>query len=619
MPIQIRHLSEIANPPLHVEGDLCRIVIRESYSQGEVPSCTDAEPREAWIKEHCASSTVSEAYWDIASCEEVLDVRFSPDDLALYQRTFEKVDGSSAVPGERFLLMRHADYVEDVLQLAKARWHTDQPAQVSFPRPPCMLPHATQLEIQKSHWQLLSRLRQVTNQWTQTTELTPRQLQALAQLNERLMQVEQWCVNEVASIRQQQARKATPPLFADGYFRLTDVWVDVAFVLKEGDAEYNDDDDNFFWRLDRPVHGMQFDRALRWNAPQDGEDEYEVKSGDGPQGGYLFDKLRKFLGLDWRDMLRIGDVFADVKYRGTRVSPSLSTSDCIAYAPVTPYLWRDVAAARRARRWDLCGVANLTALDDDVAVSGWTIDLSDDEMAHCERINAELESIGSHIKGAIDAIGTPLGKRVVDPQDPLADYEIEVLHDHWLHPEDSVALARRDKLLVRQNCHNFKNSAGQMFYDTETDWAEGVIRDQFDFRHCYPFHDLYDHHHISLKDVPRIDRICTKVEVWLQRFFLGSTASHMEMPIAATFGGQNQECRSSNHPIQGSPSFYDSQITCTQCKHLVPAKRDKRGRLLEDSSLCNNHSQAELTTHTLAPAFTYVRQCCPGFSPSSSI
>ncbi len=617
MPIQIRHLSEIPHLPLNVDGDVCRIVIGEPCSHREATVSTNAEPREEWIKEHCASTTVSEAYWDIASCEEVLDVRFSPEDLALYQRTFENVDGSSAVPGERCLLMRYTDYVEDVLQLAKARWGTDQSEQVRFPRLPDILPHETQLEVQKSHWQLLSRLRQVTNQWTKTSELIRKELQALAELNERLMQVEQWCVTEVAYIRQQQGRKSSPPLFPNGDFRLTDVWVEVIFALKQSDGEYDDDDDNFFWRLDRPVHGMQFDRAGRWNAPQDDEDE--VESGDAPRGGYLFDKLRKFLGLDWRDMLRIGDVYADVKYRGTRVSPSLSSSDCIAYAPVTPYLWQDVAAARRARRWDLRGVADRPTLDEDVAASGWTSDLSDDEMAHCERINAELESIGFHIKGAIDAIGKPLGKREADPRDPLADYEIEVIHDYWLHPEDRVALARRDRLLVRQNSHNFKGRADQMFFDTETDWAEGVVRDQFDFRHCYPFHDLYDHHHISLKDLPRIDRICTKVEVWLQRFFLGSTASHMEVPIVATFGGQTQEHPGSPHPTQGSQNFYDSQITCTQCKHLTPAKRDKRGRLLKDSSLCNNHRQAELTTHKLAPAFTYVRQCCPGFSPSTSI
>lgn len=522
MSIQIRRLNEIPHLPLHVEGDVCRIVMCEPYSYTVKTILTSAELRKAWIKERCVSSTVAETYWNPVSGEEVLDVRFSSEDLVLYQRTFEHPDGSSAVPGERCLLMRHADYVEDVRRLANARWGTDQLAQVKFPRPPSKLHHETRLEIQKSHWQLLARLRQVTSQWTHHTELTREELQALAQLNERLMQAEQWCVSEVASIRRQQGRKATPPLFPPGNFQLTDVWVEVVFVLKESDPEYDDKDDNIFWQFDRPVHGMQFDRALRWSASLEEEDD--EGSHDGPQGGYLFDKLHQFLGLDWRDMLRIGNVLVDVKYRGTRISPSLSASDSIAFTPVTQHLWRDVATTSHGHRWHICGVTDVSGLEDDVAVRGGASDLSDDEIAHCERLNTELESISFYIKGAIDTIGTPLGKRVADPRDPLEDYEIEVFHDHWLHPQDKVALARGDKLLVRQSFHFFKYRANNVFFDTGSDWADGVIRDQFAFRHCYPFHDLYDHHHISLKDLPRIDRICTKVEVWLQRLFRESAA-----------------------------------------------------------------------------------------------
>ena len=64
-------------------------------------------------------------------------------------------------------------------------------------------------------------------------------------------------------------------------------------------------------------NAARFDQARRWNAPPDKEDQ---NSGDAPQGCYLFDKLRQHLGLDWRDMLRIGDIYTDIKFRGTRVS-----------------------------------------------------------------------------------------------------------------------------------------------------------------------------------------------------------------------------------------------------------------------------------------------------------
>lgn len=527
MPTPIHHLCEMPRLSLHVEGDVCRIVMDAPYSADSESTRTNAELRKAWIKEHCAGSAVPNIYWNPVIKQEVMDVRFSPEDLALYQRTFEQADGRSAVPGEHCLLMRHADYVADVRRLANARWGTDQPALVKFPRLSYKLGDETLLENQKAHWQLLCRLRHISAQWTQPADLTTEEIQTLAQLNARLMQVEQWCVDEVATIHRQNGPKATPPLFPTGYFRLTDVWVEVAFCLKEGDPEYDDGDDNYFWQLDRPVHGMQFDRARRWNEPP--EENNQVSNSNGPQGGYLFDKLRQHLGLDWRDMLRVGDVHVDVRYRGTRVSPSLSTSDSVAYAPVHPCLWRDEYRRPLIHRYHLSGLRNavgLDPLDDDVAVDSWTGDLSADEMAHCERMNAELESVTFHIEGTTRAIGTPLEKRVADPQDALDDYLMEAFNDYWLHPHDAVALARGDRLLVRQDYSICKSTEDHVYFDHETDWAESVIRDQFAFRHCYAFHALSKYHHISLKDVPRIDRVCTKVEVWLQRFFREATSAN---------------------------------------------------------------------------------------------
>ena len=520
MPAPIYNFSKILYLPLQVQGDECRIVMDEPYSPDSESTRTNAELRKAWIKAHCAGSSVPNIYWNTVSKQEVMDVRFSPADLALYQRTFEQADGSSAVPGERCLLMRHADYVADVRRLAHGRWGTDQPALVKFPKLTYKLGHESHLESQKTHWQLLCRLRHNSDQWTQRADLTAEEQQALLELDTRLMQVEQWCVDEVAYIRRQNGTKATPPLFPTDYFRLTHVWVEVAFCLKESDPEYDDGDDNYFWQLIRPVHGMQFDRSRRWNKPQK-EDDQEGNS-NGPQGCYLFDKLRQHLGLDWRDMLRVGDVHVNVRYRGTRVSPSLSASDSIAYAPVNPNLWRDEVSTPNIHRYHLSGLGNADGLDpleNDVAFECWTGDLSTDEMAHCERMNAELESITFNIEGATRTIGAALGKRLVNPQDPLDDYEMEVFNDYWLHPQDTVVLKRSDRLLVRQDCLILKDPEGNIYFDHETDWAESVICDLFVFRHCYAFHDLYDHNHISLKDVPRIDRVCTKVEVWLQRFF----------------------------------------------------------------------------------------------------
>jgi hypothetical protein len=196
MPTLIHHLSEMPRLPLHVEGDVCRIVMDAPYSADSESTRTNAELRKTWIKEHCAGSAVPNIYWNPVIKQEVMDVRFSPEDLALYQRTFEQADGRSAVSGEHCLLMRHADYVADVRRLAHARWGTDQPALVKFPQLSYKLGEETQRASQKAHWQLLCRLRHISAQWTQSADLTADEIQALAQLNARLMQVEQWCVDE---------------------------------------------------------------------------------------------------------------------------------------------------------------------------------------------------------------------------------------------------------------------------------------------------------------------------------------------------------------------------------------------------------------------------------------
>jgi hypothetical protein len=138
------------------------------------------------------------------------------------------------------------------------------------------------------------------------------------------------------------------------------------------------------------------------------------------------------------------------------------------------------------------------------------------------------------VQGVVRTIDTALAKRVADPNDPLDDYEMEAFNDYWLHHNDAVALARGDRLLVRQDYHVFKGGHEDPFSDPEDDWAEHCVRDQFAFRHCYAFHALYDYdRHISLKDVPRIDRVCTKVEVWLQRVFREVPDAPNNAPISS--------------------------------------------------------------------------------------
>lgn len=328
-----------------------------------------------------------------------------------------------------------------------------------------------------------------------------------------LSNVERWCFNEVLALRGMKlqgeeitrAKRPSSPFVTD-FFRLNDVWIEIAFVLREKDPAYDEKSDNLLWEFTRPVHGLQFDTRQQWN-----------------RGEYLFYMLGASLPNGHADMARIGHVYADVKYIGEHLSASMSASDGLAYAPVTHHLWQD-RKEQGCKRWQTIDpdIFDKHQFENNAAQSGGPVDLSEEEIAHCERINNELVSSdfqGRHIARYLSAT---LKARIDDPVDALEDYEIELAFEHWLHPMDRVAVRRNNRILIS---HDGRYSKGQtenlleQFENEQYDWATGPYRGEFPFRHSFLFHDLYDHHYISIKDVPRIDRVCTKLEVWLQKFF----------------------------------------------------------------------------------------------------
>jgi hypothetical protein len=343
----------------------------------------------------------------------------------------------------------------------------------------------------------------------------------LSALKSCLADVEKWCFKEVLRLRgfellsrdgdgedtfEFQRCKMPSNAFMTDHLRLTDVCVNVSFVLRRSDPTYDENSDNFLWQFVRPVHGLRFDKCQLWS-----------------KGNYLFDKLQANLPMGLQDMQHIGQVFVDVKYTGSHVSPSLSTSDFLAFSPLTPYLWQDQNVNTRLRHQRQQHESDVSKpIDQDEATSGGPDDLSHEEMAHCERVNNALVAGAVHTKKIARLLDSVLQARVRDPFDDLDDYEIESVFEHWLHPMDRVTLQRADRLLIQQSglaCKGSCDNSTTELEDPNYDWAEGTYRDKFPFKHSYLFHDLYDHHYLSVKDIPRIDRVGTKVEVWLQRFF----------------------------------------------------------------------------------------------------
>ena len=328
-----------------------------------------------------------------------------------------------------------------------------------------------------------------------------------------LAQVEQWCLSEIHTlhgIRQEGTgltrSKRPSTLFITEFFRLSEVRVEIDFVLRETDPAYDEKSDSCLWTYSRVVRGLHIDANQKWSS-----------------GDYLFSRLWAALPNGLLDMTRIGRVHANVIYTGTHLSAFMSKPDETIYPATCGHLWQDRHRKNHAQ-WRSIDSTEQGIDQSPVGTSKacQSNDFDEREIEHFERINIELVSSDFAARNIARHTNANLFARVKDPFDALEDYEMEVVLEHRLHPMDWVALQRKDHVLICQVSRIDKgesdNLAEQIASATH-DWAEGPYRAKFPFRHSYLFHDLYDHHYIDIKDVLRIDQVCTKLEVRMQKSF----------------------------------------------------------------------------------------------------
>lgn len=101
----------------------------------------------------------------------------------------------------------------------------------------------------------------------------------------------------------------------------------------------------------------------------------------------------------------------------------------------------------------------------------------------------------------------------------ICDYEIEANVTYFLSSSDAEYKENDDNILVEQRLGITSKS---QFFNFEIDHKE--IGYEYpdsikDIKHCYLFHDLYDHQHLSWEDCLRIDSIWVDVKVIHQNSF----------------------------------------------------------------------------------------------------
>jgi hypothetical protein len=233
--------------------------------------------------------------------------------------------------------------------------------------------------------------------------------------------------------------------------------------------------------------------------------------------GSLFAELRDRSGLAPEDLLRIGTIYVDLIYIGKYASKSLTNpNDTTPRVAVTQITWDPNNRYSDPRYRD----AYLARFTGDGPHGFAFEDLLPEEKAHCQRINIELGNIERHYFSTGRAIAERLNARIATPGDLLWDYEIEFFVDYRLSPDDPLAdqsdsmiLLRRPGDKITKNPQEWREAQALMDHD----YCESFWCDETGIRHCYLYHDLYDHAFLDWKDLPRIDRIEAELEVWLQR------------------------------------------------------------------------------------------------------
>lgn len=135
----------------------------------------------------------------------------------------------------------------------------------------------------------------------------------LMTINERLKQLEEQFLPMMnAKGEELQARVANP---ADW---MQDFNLDIVFTfyLREDDPEYEEDDDNILMQIrestfdynlpDRDDHGFGITSTYYCGEYRD---DYE----EGQHHCYMYHELYAYSYLDWSDLLRIGDIYVDIK------------------------------------------------------------------------------------------------------------------------------------------------------------------------------------------------------------------------------------------------------------------------------------------------------------------
>ena len=131
----------------------------------------------------------------------------------------------------------------------------------------------------------------------------------LRSLNDQLRQMEdKYSPIMNAKLQELQARVADP----SDWMLAFNLYFIITFYLREDDPEYEEEDDNILMEFDEKFFG-QYPLDLEWGFGATNVDHAEPSQEFGEQHCYLYHQLYDHCYMDWRDLLRIGSLYVDIK------------------------------------------------------------------------------------------------------------------------------------------------------------------------------------------------------------------------------------------------------------------------------------------------------------------
>lgn len=141
------------------------------------------------------------------------------------------------------------------------------------------------------------------------------------------------------------------------------------------------------------------------------------------------------------------------------------------------------------------------------------------ELQELQRLNKRLKSLQDKLLNEAVTIDRELNKRVKNIDDALDDYEIELEISFFLKESDPIYNEDEDNIIV--NLEEYVKNISNQDISSSHPWSTN--HNEFgDEYHCWWFHALYDHKHLSMEEMLKIGKIWGEIKVAYQYFDEGS-------------------------------------------------------------------------------------------------